>query len=84
MTSTKITRRWHEVWVCKFVWVEGEFNQNGDVVEVVYRLCTVMMGRRKMMVPKMDNLKKYEGKHTCKEDGVPLLGFKKGNAFVKT
>jgi len=36
-----------------------------------------------VMVPKADNLEKHEGKRTCKEDGIPLPGLKKGDTFMK-
>jgi hypothetical protein len=78
-----ITRRWQEVWSCKFTWAEGKFDANGDLVGIVCRSCTEISGRKKILVPKGDNLKKHEGKRTCKDDGVPLLDLKKGDMYMK-
>jgi hypothetical protein len=71
------------VWSCKFTWAEGEFDANGDLVGIVCRSCTEISGRKKILVPKGDNLKKHEGKRTCKDDGVPLLDLKKGDMYMK-
>jgi hypothetical protein len=56
-----VTRRWQEVWSCKFTWAEGEFNANSKFTGVVCQCCTTITGRKKMMVPKGDNLEKHEG-----------------------
>jgi hypothetical protein len=63
-----VTRRWQEVWSCKFTWAEGEFNANGELTRVVCQSCTAITGHKKMMVRKGDNLEKHEGKRSCKED----------------
>jgi hypothetical protein len=78
-----LTRRWQEVWSCKFTWAEGEFDAKGNLTGVVFQSCTAITGRKKMMVPKGDNLEKHEGKRSCKEDGLPLLHLKKGDTYIK-
>jgi hypothetical protein len=77
-----LTRRWQEVWSCKFTWTEGEFDAKGELTGVVCQSCTAISGRKKMIVPKGDNLEKLEGKR-CKEDGLPLLHLKKGDTYIK-
>lgn len=59
-----ITRRWEEVWACKFLWAEGEFNGDGDVISVFCWSYTTITGLRKLLVPKADNLEKHEAKCT--------------------
>ena len=77
------TRRWQEVWACKYAWAQGEFNSNGDLVGVLCQCYSTISGRRKLMVPKDDNLEKHEGKRSCKEDGVPFPHLKKGDTYIK-
>ena len=63
--------------------IEGEFNANGNLTRIVCQSCTAIIGQKKMMVPKGDNLEKHEGKRSCKEDGLPLLHLKKGDTYIK-
>lgn len=44
-----------------FTWAEGEFDVKGNLIGVLYQTCTTIFGRRTMMVPKGNNLKKHEG-----------------------
>ena len=82
-TASTITRRWQTVWACKYTWAEGDFDANGDLVGVICQCCSTISGRRKVIVPKGDNLEKHEGKRVCKEDGVPFSNLKKGDTFTK-
>jgi hypothetical protein len=63
--------------------IEGEFDANGNLTGIVCQSCIAITGRKKMMVPKGDNLKKHEGKRSYKEDGLPLLHLKKGDTYIK-
>jgi hypothetical protein len=78
-----VTRRWQEVWSCKFTWAEGEFNAKENLTGIFCQSCTAITCRKKMMVPKGNNLEKHEGKRSCKEDGLPLLHLKKGDTYIK-
>ena len=71
------------MWAAKFAWVEREFDASGNLTGVVCQCCTTMIGRKKMMVPKGDNLKKHEGKRICLEDGVPFKHLKKDESYIK-
>jgi hypothetical protein len=83
-TTTKtITRRWQEVWSCKFTWAEGEFDAYRDLIGIVCQSCNEISGRKKILVSKGDNLEKHKGKRTCKDDGVPLHDLKKGDLYMK-
>jgi len=46
--------------------------------------CTTISGRKKMIVPKLDNLEKHKGKCTCQQDGVPLPHLTKDDKFIKS
>ena len=78
-----VTHRWQAVWACKYTWAQGEFDADGNLCKVVCLSCSTITGRRKVIVPKGDNLEKHEGKRVCKEDGVPLSHLKKGDTFTK-
>jgi len=81
---TTITHRWQQVWSFRFPWAKAEFDAHGNLSSVVCTSCTAMTGRRKVMVSKLDNLVKHEGKKTCQEDTMPLPHLLKGDTYVKT
>lgn len=60
------------------IWRNGQFD-GGDMQDL-QRLWKLMTLR---MVSKANDLKKYEGKRTCKSNGDPFLNLKKGDTFFK-
>jgi len=50
---------------------------------VICLSCIAITGRKKILVPKVDNLEKHEGKWTCWKEGVPFAYLKKGETFLK-
>ena len=78
-----VTRRWQEVWACRFTWADGEFDAAGNLTGVVCKICSSVSGRKKIIVPKGDNLEKHEGKRSCMFDGEPLSHLKKGETYIK-
>lgn len=68
---------------CKFVQEEGKFDSNDHLTSIICLSCMTIIGRRKVIVLKFDNLEKHEGKCMCLEDGKPLQHLKKGSTFYK-
>lgn len=81
--SKTMTKCWQEVWSHQFTWVEGEFDAKGNLTNIVCQSYIAINGRKRVLVPKRNKLKKHEGKCTCKEDGVSLPNFKKGDVYMK-
>jgi hypothetical protein len=78
-----VIRCWQEVWSYKFSWAKDEFDANGDLIGIVCQSCTEVSGRKKILIPKGDNLEKHEGKRTYYDDGIPLPDLKKDNTYMK-
>jgi hypothetical protein len=74
-----VTRRWQDVWVARFLWVEGPFEE-GKLVGVKCIACSTINGRPKLIVAKLDNLEKHEGKRVVVLNNVKC-GLKKNDIY---
>jgi hypothetical protein len=62
----EINRIFQDVWAAKLPWAKVILGANGKMNSVMCRVCSQIEGRKKLLVPKFDNLQKYVGRHNYK------------------
>lgn len=62
LRTYEANRHWQDSWTARLPWAESVLGRDGRVVQVRCKICTDIMGREKLLVPKIDSLWKHVGK----------------------
>jgi hypothetical protein len=73
-------QQFQDVWAAKLPWAEPHLDDEGVLVAVNCKICSMINGKLKLIVPKWDNLEKHMGKRQALVD-MPKKGAKKGQCY---
>ena len=62
------SRRFQETWAARLPWAEMVVGGNGNICQVKCIICSTMMGRVKLLLPKWDTLTKHAGRRRADRD----------------
>lgn len=58
-----LNRNFKDTWVVKLPWAKSILSSNGKVVQVECKVCSLIEGKDKLLVPKLDSFWKHVGHH---------------------
>lgn len=66
--SYEMRRQFQDNWGFRFPWVEAVHDDKGHITQVKCSICSVVEGRDKLLIPKIDGLWKHAGRRKAAKD----------------